>query len=81
MGQKRTAKEYFEMAKANGWENGAHEEEDCVVLEQDKPSKIQTESAGGLGSVHNVDLQVQLTNSESPPSLFTTADELSKPSS
>jgi hypothetical protein len=33
MGQKRTAKEYFEM------KDGAHEEEDCVVLEQDKPSQ------------------------------------------
>jgi len=38
MGKKRTAEEYHQTAEANGWVEGAHEEEDCVVLEQDEPS-------------------------------------------
>jgi hypothetical protein len=38
MGQKRTAEQYFETAEANGWVDGDHEEEDCVVLEQDDSS-------------------------------------------
>jgi hypothetical protein len=38
MGKRRTAEEYHETAEANGWVEGAHEEEDRVVLEQDGPS-------------------------------------------
>lgn len=38
MAKKRTAEEYHQTAEANGWVEGAHEEEDGVVLEQDGPS-------------------------------------------
>jgi hypothetical protein len=38
MGQKRTAEEYNQTVEANGWVEGAYEEEDLVVMEQDEPS-------------------------------------------
>ena len=38
MGKKRTVEEYHQTAEANGWVEGAHEEEDRVVLGQDGPS-------------------------------------------
>jgi hypothetical protein len=37
-GKKRTAEEIYQTAEANDWVEGAHEEEDRVVLKQDGPS-------------------------------------------
>lgn len=42
MGRKRTAEEYHAAAIANGWVEGAHAEEDRVVLTKAKPSRKYT---------------------------------------